>query len=272
MKTLLCGQFKGGIGKTYHNVILTQQLSERGYKVLFIDFDNQLNGTTFLTRKAKTCDDFKKKNIYNAFVNEDIKSNIQSHSQNIDFVAGSQWINQFETLMNQKNEKDRHLFVRKLLAQVVNEKSYDFAVFDISPSNSSLNLSVMAATTHHIVVSQSEYFAMQMVPEYIQHIKLLKHKYNVPTNILGVSVSLLDTRSSLEKKVVLTIMKNFEELVFNTVIRRKAALKNYSAEGYPDKKLKKDHVALAEYSSITDEILDRLNMKKTLVGDFNETK
>lgn len=270
MKILLCGLYKGGIGKTYHNVILSRQLAERGYKVLFMDFDSQMNGTTFLSRKNKSDSVFNSKNIYQAMVNEDLKSNIVTLNQNIDYVPGSKWINQFGQLMNKKDEKDRHLFIRKLLAPFVRRNEYDFCVLDMSPTNSSLNISVMSAATDHIVVTQSEFFAMKMVPDYVQHIKMLRETYKVPTNILGISISLLDARSNLEKKVVSTIKENYPGLVFNTVIRRKAALKNFAALGYPEKKLKRDKEALAEYEAMVDEILNRLKMPEVLGGLVNE--
>jgi chromosome partitioning protein len=270
MKIVLCGNFKGGCGKSFHNVILSKQLAERGYKILFLDFDSQMNGTTFLSGRSKSDDEFNSKNIYHAIVNENLMNNIVILNQNIDYVPSSRWIHQFSQLMNQKNERDRHLFFRKLLAPLVKERKYDFCFLDMSPTNSSLNISVMSTATHHIVITQSEYFSMQMVPDYVQHIKMLKKNYNVSTDVLGISVSLLDARSTLEKKVVSTIKDKYPSLVFNTVIRRKAALKGYAASGYPEKKLKKDKVALAEYERMADEILDRLQMPKVLGGISGE--
>lgn len=264
MKVLLCGIWKGGASKTTSSILITRQLAERGYKVLYIDYDSQRNGTGFISLNSEISSDLiAERNIYKAFQDESLSENIIELEENIDFIAGSQWINQFEMLMNQKKIKDRHLFIRKLLGQLVKEKKYDFCILDMSPTNSALNTAVMAAATHHIVLSESGYFSLKMVPDYISSILALRKRYNVQTTILGISVCLIDSRSKFEKKIVATIKTNYSELVFDTIIRRKALLKNYTAIGYPTKMYKKDKIALAEYSSLTEEILERLGMNKT---------
>lgn len=271
MKVLLCGIWKGGTGKTTSSILVGKQLAERGYRVLFIDFDSQMNGTGFITLNSSidTCL-FTQKNIFQAFQDEDLKENIIKLDENIDVIPGSQWINQFEMLMNQKKIKDRHLYLRKLLLPMVKQKDYDFCILDMSPTNSALNTAVQAAATHHVVISESGFFSLKMVPEYVRSIQSLQKRYNVPTNILGISICLLDSRSTFEKKIVATLKQNYPELVFDTIVRRKSLLKSYTATGYPEKKLKKDRIALAEYSSLTDEILVRLNMKNNKVGVRHE--
>ena len=45
-KILMCGSFKGGVGKTASSWNLAYSLAEIGKKVLAVDFDNQANLTT----------------------------------------------------------------------------------------------------------------------------------------------------------------------------------------------------------------------------------
>lgn len=262
MKIILSALYKGGIGKTYQNVLLSRTLSERGFKVLFLDFDSQMNGTTFLTNKQISDSTFKDKNIFKAMRDENLKENIVELNDKLHYVPGSKGVNQFEAIMNKKNMKDRHMFIKGLLFDIYKTQSYDFVVMDMSPSTSPLNTSVMSAASHHIIMTQSEYFSMQMVPQYIHDIQKLQKEYGVKSKILGISVGMLDARSALEKKVIATIRNTYSDLVFNTVIKRKAALKRYAAEGYPSKMNKPERDALQDYNNITDEILGRLGYSK----------
>lgn len=260
MKILLNGLYKGGIGKTYQTVLLARKLSERGYKVLMLDFDPQMNATTFLTSKSKGEEAFKEQNIFKAIRDKNLIGNILELEENLHYVAGSKGVSQFEVVMNKRFEKDRHLYIKSLIYQVYQESDYDFVVMDMSPTSSSLNTSVMSAASHHIVMTQSEFFSMNMVPEYIHDIKKLQENYGVKSTILGISVGMVDARSALEKKVITTLKNNFEGLVFESITKRKAQLKRYSAEGYPEKLFAADRKALVEYDELTGEILERLNM------------
>ncbi|GAB6444843.1 AAA family ATPase [Bacillus cereus] len=258
MKIILSALYKGGIGKTYQNTLLARTLSERGFKVLFLDFDSQMNGTTFLTNKQISDPIFKEQNIFKAMRDENLKENIVELNEKLHYVPGSKGVNQFETLMNKKNMKDRHLFIKGLLFDIYKSQAYDFVIMDMSPSTSPLNTSVMSAASHHIIMTQSEFFSMQMVPQYIHDIQKLQKDYGVKTKILGISVGMLDSRSTLEKKVISTIRNTYSDLVFETVIKRKAALKRYAAEGYPEKRNKPERNALQDYNNLTDEILERM--------------
>ncbi|MFP3728077.1 ParA family protein [Priestia filamentosa] len=270
MKIILSALYKGGIGKTYQNVLLSRTLSERGFRVLFLDFDSQMNGTTFLTNKQISDPVFKEKNIFRAIRDENLGDNIVELNENLHYVPGSKGVNQFETIMNKKNMKDRHMFIKGLLFEIYKTQSYDFVVMDMSPSTSPLNTSVMSAASHHIIMTQSEYFSMQMVPQYIHDIQKLQKEYGVKSKILGISVGMLDARSSVEKKVIATIKNTYADLVFDTIIKRKAALKRYAAEGYPTKMNKPERYALQDYNNLTDEVLIRLGYTQKVTQQEKE--
>ena len=45
-RIIMCGSFKGGVGKTASSWNLAYSLAERGKRVLAVDFDSQANLTT----------------------------------------------------------------------------------------------------------------------------------------------------------------------------------------------------------------------------------
>lgn len=93
MIILLGGNYKGGVGKTVNNVLLSHELAERGYRVLFIDFDQQQSGTRVLSQRSMNEELFEEKNIFEAIKNDDLAANIIEMNENISYVAGSEYIN-----------------------------------------------------------------------------------------------------------------------------------------------------------------------------------
>lgn len=175
MVILLNSLYKGGVGKTTNNVLLTHLLALRGYRVLFMDFDPQMSGTRFLTGKSIDDPIFEEKNIFEAIMKEDLNSTIQSLTDKIDYVAGSQNINLYETILDDKGYKqNQHLYLKWLVESIFDSGVYDFIILDMSPSKSLLNVAVMATATHHIVNVQSEVLAMEMIKSYLNDIEVLQ--------------------------------------------------------------------------------------------------
>jgi len=255
------GNYKGGCGKTTSNFILSHQLVERGYKVLFIDFDPQCSGTRMLTNgnKVETLD---KKNILSAIEEDDIKSNIVPINEQLHVVAGNEYINQFEKLMDDKGITiQRFLYFRSLLSQLVDEADYDYILLDMSPSKSSLNTAVMAAATHHIVVTQAEILSMEMTNNYIEDIEELQEA-GIDSEISGVTIGLLN-RTKLSKKVEQALREHYGPLVFKASTKRKSRIHEFSVIGYPEKNTRGLHYAvdssaLFHHNRLTREIINCL--------------
>jgi chromosome partitioning protein len=262
MIVLLNALYKGGCGKTTNNVLVSNLLAQRGYRVLFIDFDPQMSGTRFLSGRSIHDQEFEEKNIYNAILNEDLKKNIIPLHSNIDYIPGSENINLFEKLLTGKGyNQEQHYYLRWLLSPINDETLYDFVVMDMSPSKSMLNIAVMAAASHHIVSVQSEVLAMEMVESYINDIEVLQ-SYGIESSVLGVSIGMKD-RTKMSKLVTKEIQSFFKETVFKTITKRKSRIQEYVACGFPKKNKRKlfnvkDSDALYLHNMLTDEILTRL--------------
>lgn len=264
MIILLNSLYKGGVGKTTNNVLLTNLLAMRGYRVLFIDFDPQMSATRFLTGRSIDDPIFEEKNIFEAIKNEDLMSNIQSLNKNIDYVAGCENINLYETILDGKGYKqNQHLYLKWLLQPLFEDDSYDFVVMDMSPSKSLLNVSVMSAASHHIVNVQSEVLAMEMVESYLNDIHLLQED-GINSKILGVAICMKE-RNKLNKRVSEEIQRHFQKYVFKTITKRKSRIQEFVIHGFPVKNRRKmfnvkDNEALGLHNQLTEEILYRLNM------------
>lgn len=266
MIVLLKSIYKGGVSKTTGNVLLANQLAERGYKVLFLDFDPQMSGTRFLTNTRINSTQFEEKNIFEALKRNDLESNILKLKPNIDYVAGCEYINLFETIMERKRIAvgRRHLYFKSLLLPIYQKGLYDFVVMDMSPSKSVLNTAVMTAATHHIITTQSQVLSLEMVQKYLDDIYELQVEHQIESEVIGISVSMNDL-TRLSKQVIELVYKHFGDMVFKTITKRKSRIAEYAASGYPGLNTKgmlykRDVEALSLHNSLTIEILARLQM------------
>lgn len=266
MITLLNGCFKGGNSKTTQSVILTHQLAQRGYRILFIDFDPQMSGTRFLSSKPIHDTLFQEKNIFKAVQADDLQANIIKLKPNIDYVPGNEYINLFETMMEYKqiSADKRHLYFKVLLSAIYEKELYDFVIMDMSPSKSVLNTAVMATASHHVVVSQCEVLSIEMIQKYKADIEDLQMSHQIESEILAISLTMGD-RTRLGKQAIEVVKSNYGELVFKTITKRKSRIAEYSSDGYPEKNIRglyyvKDSEALSLHQFLTNELLTRLGL------------
>jgi len=266
MIVLLNALYKGGIGKTTQNVILTNQLAERGYRVLFIDFDPQMSGTRFLTSHDTQNPIFQEKNIYEAMLTDDLKSNIINFKPNIDYVPGNEIINLFESKMEEKQivADKRHLYFQSLLSPIYQSNLYDFVIMDMSPTKSVLNTAVMATATHHIIATQSEVLSIEMIQKYMNDISLLQTLHNIQSEVIGLSIG-MKVNTKLSRQAIELLEQYYGQLVFKTITERKIKIAEYSGNGYPERNQRglynvKDSETLALHRLLTNEILTRLGL------------
>lgn len=274
MEVLLNALYKGGVSKTTQNFVFANLLARKGYKVLFIDFDPQMNGTVLLTGMSKDDEVIKESNIFEAVKTDDLASNILEVTKNIDIVPGSKLINLFDDVMNQKGIVQFHLYFKALIEQLTEVKNYDFILLDMGPAKSKLNTAVMAAATSHIVVTQSEILSMDNVQEYLDDIDELIDVHGIESKLLGISIG-MQNNTKLNQSVVDAIKDRYAEAVFNTIIRRRNRLQEYAVVGFPNKNKRgmynrEDSDALRLHIELLGEVLDRLGLprrKEVSVGE-----
>lgn len=267
MEVLLNALYKGGVSKTTQNFIFANLLARKGYKVLFIDFDPQMNGTVLLTGMSKDDEVINGRNIFEAIKTDDLASNILEVTENIDIVPGSKLINLFDDVMKQKGIVQFHLYFKALIEQLTEVENYDFILLDMGPAKSKLNTAVMAAATSHIVVTQSEILSMDNIEEYVDDIHELIDVHGIDSKLLGISIG-MQSNTKLNQSVVNAIKDRYEETVFNTIIRRRNRLQEYAVTGFPDKNRRgmynrEDSDALRLHIELLGEVLDRLGLPRT---------
>ncbi len=210
---------KGGVGKTTSAINIGAGLVELGKKVLLIDLDPQANLTLSLGIPRQ------KVTMYEAIRGE---SELVPYTAkpNMDVVASSLDLSGAE--MELINEAGREYILRELFEPLTDK--YDFILIDCPPSLGLLTLNALTSSQYVIIPLQTEFLALQGLAKIKQVIDKVRFRLNKNLEIGGVVATMYDSRRVLNRDVVETIHKYFEEKVFKTYIRDNVALAEAPAQ------------------------------------------
>lgn len=219
---------KGGVGKTTTCVNLAASLANSGKRVLIVDFDAQCNASSALGEFDKQT----KNSIYSVMfddikIAEAIKT---SEVKGLDFIPASCDLAGAELELSQI-VIGRERVLQDRLNEVQDE--YDYIFIDCPPSLGLLTVNALTASNGVVVPIQSEYYALEGLSQMMNTVKLVKKFLNKDIEILGVAVTMYDSRSKLAKGVLEEIKKFFGDKVYETKIPRNIRLAEAPSYGKP---------------------------------------
>lgn len=243
---------KGGVGKTTTAVNLAAYIAKQGKTVLLIDLDPQGNATSGLGLDKLAL----KATAYNAVV-DGLDINIVRHDTNI---SGLSIVPTNSDLAGAEialaTVKDRELKLRDAISPIFND--YDFIFIDCPPSLGLLTVNALSASSDVVVPVQTEYYAMEGLGQLIQVIQRVQQGLNPTLNILGVVMTMYDSRTGLSEQVKAEIQRVFGDLVFNTVIPRNVRLAEAPSHGKPIMLYDKWSKGARSYKALSKEVISRV--------------
>ena len=108
---------------------------------------------------------------------------------------------------------------------------YDICVIDCSPSLSILTLNALVASTDVIIPVQTHYYAIEGLKQLLETVDVVKSRFNAELKMLGVLLTLVESRTLLSREVQRQMKEFFGELVFDTVIHRNIRLAEAPSAG-----------------------------------------
>ncbi len=245
---------KGGVGKTTTSINVAYCLHKLGKRVLLVDFDPQGNATSGLgiDKHAVT------------LTSLDI---IQLDSSAADAVVPTQYrhidiIPAVPELANAEVElaKAERRFVR-LRQALQHLDSYDVIVIDSPPSLSLLTVNALIASHYVLLPVQAEFYALEGLGQLLETIKLIRKGMNPTLELIGVLVTMMDSRTTLSRQVHEEIVKHFPGKVFETAIPRNVRIAEAPSHGVPVGAYDRWSKGARAYKSVTKELVDRLVAK-----------
>jgi chromosome partitioning protein len=212
---------KGGTGKTTTTANLGAALSERGQRVLLVDFDPQGNLTQALGLRPGDLEH----TVYSAIKYFLTRFEPQLHlavsrtSAGVDLVPASARLN----LANDELAVaiQREYVLQKLLAPLA--PNYDFILIDTLPYLGVLVVNALAAAQEVIIPLQAEYLATESVALILDQVQLMRRSgLNPNLTITGILLTMIDQRTVINREAIDYARKVFggQVTVFETMIKR----------------------------------------------------
>jgi chromosome partitioning protein len=110
---------------------------------------------------------------------------------------------------------------------------YHYIFLDCPPSLGHLTVNALTAADSVLVPLQCEYYALEGLSDLINTIRAVKTALNPSLKLMGILLTMSDTRNNLSQQVAQEVRTHFGNIVFKTVIPRNVRLSEAPSHGKP---------------------------------------
>ncbi len=241
---------KGGVGKTTTTINLAAYLAKMGKTVLIVDADPQGNATSGLGVDKNSSH----ATTYQLLLGQtDLAKSVQvTGVQGVSIIAANSDLAVAETELASAQGRERYL------TRALQNATHDYVLIDCPPALGLLTINALVAANKLLVPVQAEYYAMEGLGQLLEVFRRVKQSINPAISLLGIVVTMYDSRTSLSDQVVAQLRKHFGDLVFDTAIPRNVRLAEAPSYGKPISEHDKWSKGARAYKQLAKEVVARV--------------
>lgn len=245
---------KGGVGKTTTAINLAFYLAKNGQRVLLVDGDPQGNTSSGLGIDKQRLE----LTLADVLLGQaEAKAVVQrTNIERLDILPS---LPQLADVEVQLAGADRRFSRLKLALETLD---YDIVLIDCPPSLSLLTVNALIAADHILLPVQAEFYALEGLGQLLETVKLIRERMNANLVILGVVLTMYDSRTTLSQQVYGEVKKHFPDKVFQTVIPRNIRLAEAPSHGVPVGLYDRWSKGARAYKSLAKEVQKRVEEGK----------
>jgi chromosome partitioning protein len=252
-KVIAVANQKGGVGKTTSAVNLAACIAALGQRVLLLDLDPQANATSGVGLEK-----IEGASAYRPLLGEGslLEKVVPTVFERLHMIPGEVDMCGADIELPRT---ENHLFKLSTAMQPLTASDqFDLILIDCPPSLGVLTLNAFTAAHGVLVPLQCEYYALEGISMLNRIMAQLHEGANPRLELVGVIMTMYDSRTKLSQQVVGEVREHFGDGVFETMIPRSTRLAEAPSFGKPIIHYDKYSTGAAAYELLAQEVLTRL--------------